>query len=107
MRPTGPPPVPIRRRRRVSGADPLKKLSVRMHQSVAAAIRVLVEAGEAPSGDAFIEAAVVAHFRERRRQRVYMAYAAAAADPVFVDEMAEVDRAFDPTLGDGFERDEG
>jgi hypothetical protein len=61
----------------------------------------LVDAGAAPSADAFVEAAVVAELRERRRRTVYAAYEAAAADPVFVAEMGRVTREFDGSVGDG------
>jgi hypothetical protein len=90
-----------RRRRRSSAADPLKKITLRLHGTVAAAIRALVESGGAPSADAFIEQSVIAHFRERRRLRVYAAYAAAAADAAFMAEMDRTNRAFDVTTGDG------
>lgn len=42
--------------------------------------------------------------RERplsRRERLRQAYAEAAADPAYQAEMAEIDRAFDVTVGDG------
>ena len=37
------------------------------------------------------------------RQRMLESYAAAAADPEFMRELEEVDRAFDVTVGDGLE----
>jgi hypothetical protein len=36
-----------------------------------------------------------------RKEQLRQAYAAAAADPAFLAEMAELDRAFDVTVGDG------
>jgi len=90
-----------RLRRRSTTADPLKKVTLRLHETVAAAIRTLVASGGAPSTDAFIEEAVVARFRERRRQRVYAAYAAAAADAVFMAGMEQTNREFDPAIADG------
>lgn len=75
-------------------------MSLRMHETVASAVRKLVESGQAPSADAFIEDAVVAQLRERRKQRVYDAYADAAADPVFMAEMEATTSAFDVSLGD-------
>ena len=95
---------PPRRRRRSGSTDPLRKLSIRMHQTVADAIRALVDAGEVPSTDAFIEDAVIAQLRERRRQRVYAAYEEAASDPVFMAEHEEMNRALDAALGDGLPR---
>jgi mRNA interferase MazF len=88
-------------RRRGSAADPLRKVILRLRERVANAVRTVVQAGEAPSADAFIEAAVVAALRERSRQRVYAAYAEAAADPAFVRDMDESWHAFDVAIGDG------
>ncbi len=89
------------RRRRSNASDPLKKVTLRLHDSVATAIRALVDSGQAASADAFIEDAIVAQLRDRRRQRVYEAYAEAAADATFMHEMAQTNRAFDGTAGDG------
>ena len=88
-------------RRRATAADPLRKVTLRLHSRVADAVRQLVEAGEAPSADAFVEAAVVAALRERRRERLYAAYAEAARDPDFAADMDEATQAFDAALGDG------
>lgn len=43
--------------------------------------------------------------RVRRRARLKQAYREAARDPVYQAEMAEIDRAFDVTVGDGLEDD--
>jgi hypothetical protein len=40
-----------------------------------------------------------------RKEQLRQAYAAAAADPAFLAEMAEIDRAFDVTVGDGLTQD--
>ena len=96
----------VRRRRRSTAQDPLKKITLRIHDSVASAIRGLVDSGEAASADAFIEAAIVAQLRERRRQRVYESYAAAAADTEFMADVHETERAFDRTVGDGLSEPE-
>lgn len=92
---------PSSRRRRGTAANPLKKVTLRLHERVTAAVRALVEVGEASSTDAFVEDAVIAALRERRRQRLYAAYADAAADPAFASDMTATDRAFDVTVGDG------
>ena len=92
---------PVARRRRTAGAEPLQKMSFQLHASVAEAIRSIVKAGEAPSANVFVEEAVKERLRERRRARVYAAYAAAAQDPAFMAEMAETERAFDVAVGDG------
>lgn len=90
-------------RRRSTATDPLKKVTLRLHTRVTEAVRAAVEAGEAPSSDAFVEEAVVAALRERRRRRLYAAYAEAAQDPAFQADMEETTRAFDVTLRDGSE----
>lgn len=91
------------RRRRGTGADPLRKVTMRLSTRVTEAVRAVVEAGDAPSADAFVEAAVIAALRERRRARLYQAYAEAAQDPVFMADMAVTTRAFDVTLADGID----
>lgn len=90
-------------RRRATAADPLKKVTLRLHTRVADAVRAVVAAGDAPSTDAFVEDAVLAALRERRRQRLYAAYAEAAQDPAFAADMQGTTQAFDVTLGDGVE----
>lgn len=54
-----------------------------------------------PIADAFVKQAVVAERRERRKQRIYAAYAEAAADPVFMTEMERTNREFDAAIADG------
>lgn len=88
-------------RRRSTAADPLKKVTLRLHERVTVAVKAAVQAGAAPSADAFIEDAVIAALRERRRERLYAAYAEAAADPVFMADMEATARAFDGALADG------
>lgn len=91
------------RRRRTASAEPLQKMSFQLHTSVADAIRAVVKFGEAPSANVFVEEAVKERLRERRREKVYAAYAEAAQDPEFMAEMLDVDRAFDASVGDGVE----
>lgn len=89
------------RRRRSASSEPLQKMSFQLHASVADAIRAVVKAGDSPSANAFVEEAVKERLRERRRERVYAAYAEAAQDQKFMKEMLETDRIFDVTVGDG------
>ena len=89
------------RRRRTASAEPLQKMSFQLHTSIAEAIRAVVKSGEAPSANVFVEEAVKERLRERRREKVYAAYAEAAQDPEFMAEMLDTDRAFDITIGDG------
>lgn len=44
---------------------------------------------------------MIAALRERRRERLYAAYADAASDPSFDADMNATTRAFDVTLADG------
>jgi hypothetical protein len=48
-----------------------------------------------------VEEARIAALRERRRERLYRAYAEAARDPVFMADMVSTTREFDVTLSDG------
>jgi len=93
-------PSAVRRRRQLA-SDPLTKVTYRLRGRVADAVRKVVEAGESPSADVFVEEAVVAALRERRRQRLYAAYEEAASDPAFIADMDEITSAFDVTVGDG------
>lgn len=45
--------------------------------------------------------AVATKQRRTRRERVYASYARAAADRAYMAEMEEMDRVFDPAIGDG------
>lgn len=89
------------RRRRSSSDDPLKKLTLQLSESIVNAIRTLVKVGEAPSANVFVEDAVRARLRERRRAKIYAAYEEAANDPIFMADMNGDLRAFDNTLRDG------
>jgi len=88
-------------RRRSTAADPLKKVTLRLHARVAEAVRSVVATGDAPSADAFIEEAIIARLRERRREKLYVAYTEASRDAAFQADMTGTTRAFDATLGDG------
>jgi hypothetical protein len=76
-------------------------MSFQLHTSVAEAIRAVVHAGDAPRANVFVEEAVKLALRERRRARVYAAYAEAAQDETFMAEMVETEHAFRSTLTDG------
>jgi hypothetical protein len=90
----------LRGRRRAS-TEPLQKMSLQLHAFVADAIRAAVNAGYAPSANAFVEEAVMLALRERRRRRLYAAYGEAAQDADFMSELEETERAFGATLPDG------
>lgn len=72
-----------------------------MSESIVTAIKTLVTAGEAPSANVFVEDAVRASLRERRRAKVYAAYEEAANDPAFIADMNADVIAFDNALRDG------
>ena len=95
----------ITRRRRSAAEDPLKKITLQMSESVVAAIKSLVDKGEAPSANVVVEDAVRTMLGERRRAEVYAAYQEAAKDPAFMADMNADIAAFDCTLLDGMEDD--
>lgn len=74
---------------------------------MAEAVKDAVEKGAADSQNAFVERALVRELKELRRQRVYAAYAQAAADPMFAEDMGSTTAAFESTARDGLARGEG
>lgn len=91
--------TPVRRRRSPE-SDPLKKVTLQLSESVVEAIKTIVERGDAPSQNVFVEEAVRDKLRERRRAKLYAAYEAASNDPAFMRDMNSDIEAFDPTLAD-------
>lgn len=92
-------PGEITDRRRT--ADPLRKAGWQVRESLASAVREAVASGAAESQNAFVERALLRELKELRRSRVYEAYGAAAADPLFMKDMHSTTTAFDTTAGDG------
>jgi Arc/MetJ-type ribon-helix-helix transcriptional regulator len=92
--------APVRRRRSAS-SDPLKKVTLQLSESVLEAIKTVVETGEAASANVFVEDAVRAKLRERRRAKIYAAYEEASRDPAFMHDMNADLQTFDATLADG------
>lgn len=88
------------RRRRAPSNDPLKKVTLQLSESVVEAIRTIVELGDAPSQNVFVEEAVRDKLRERRRAKLYTAYEAASNDPAFMRDLNADIETFDPTLSD-------
>ena len=88
-------------RRRRSGRDPLRKTGWQVRQSVADAVREAVEAGAAESQNALVERALVRELKALRRRQIYDAYASAAADPAFMEEMRATTSAYEVAVGDG------
>lgn len=85
--------------------DPLRKAGWQVRQSVAEAVKQAVAEGAAESQNAFVERALIRELKELRRRRVYDAYAQAAADPVFREDMRATTAAFEATAGDGLARE--
>jgi hypothetical protein len=73
---------------------------------VAEAVKEAVEEGAAESQNAFVERALIRELKELRRQRVYDAYARAAADAAFMEDMRSITSAFETATSDGLARDE-
>jgi Arc/MetJ-type ribon-helix-helix transcriptional regulator len=96
---TQPPRVAARRRRGAS--HKLRKATFQVHEDVLQAVRLLVEEGETPSANAFVEEALRLKLREVRRAKLYAAYHEASLDPEFLADMEATTRAFDATAGDG------
>ena len=66
-----------------------------------------VDQGATDSQNAFVERALIRELKEARRRRLYDAYAAAASDPVFTDDLASTNAAWEPTAADGLKSDDG
>lgn len=94
--------IPVRRRRRSSSTDPLRKVTVQLSASVVDAIKTVVEAGEAASANVFVEDAIREKLRERRRAKIYSAYEEAARDSEYMSALNSDMAAFDATMPDGF-----
>jgi hypothetical protein len=81
--------------------DPRKKTGYQLRLSVVMAVRDAVRDGAAESQNAFVERALIRELEELRRGRVYDAYAEAARDPLFLEDMRSTGAAYDPAAGDG------
>ncbi|HET6343106.1 MAG TPA: hypothetical protein VFG78_13090 [Gemmatimonadota bacterium] len=90
-------------RKRSSGKDPLKKTGYQIRLSVAQAVREAVDGGAAESQNAFVERALLRELSEIRRRQVYEAYAEAAGDPAFLEDMGDATGAYEASAGDGLE----
>jgi hypothetical protein len=95
-------PIARRIRRRVV-AERKQKPGWQVRSSVAEAVKEAVAAGAAESQNSFVEEALLRRLAELRRERLYAAYEAAAADPAFVADMESVTRAFEPAVADGLQ----
>ena len=89
------------RRRRDGHPHPKKKPGYQLPEALVSAVKDAVDQGAAESQNAFVERALIRELREARRRRLYDAYAAAASDPAFVEDMGSTNAAFESTAGDG------
>ncbi len=96
-----PPTAPSVRRRRRSETAPLERRAFTLHADVVEAVKEAVQQGVAQNQSAFVESAIREKLERTKRTRLYDAYAAAAADPAFVEEMMRDVVAFDGTVSDG------
>jgi len=81
--------------------DPRQKTGYQVRRSVVMAVRDAVREGAAESQNAFVERALIRELKELRRSRVYDAYAEAARDPLFLEDMHSTTAAYDRATGDG------
>jgi hypothetical protein len=81
--------------------DPRQKTGFQIRRSVVLAVREAVRDGAAESQNAFVERALTRELRELRKAKLSKAYAEAARDAQFMEDMKTTDGAWDPATGDG------
>jgi hypothetical protein len=84
--------------------DRPRKMGYQIRTSVALAVREAVREGAAESQNAFVERALINELKARRRQKLYQAYAEAAADSAFRAEQAGTAEDWDVSAGDGLQK---
>jgi Arc/MetJ-type ribon-helix-helix transcriptional regulator len=94
-------PESVVARRRRGANHNLRKATFQVDEGVLQEVRSLVEQGETPSANAFVEEALRLKLRQVRRARLYAAYEEASQDPEFLADMEATTLAFDATAGDG------
>jgi len=87
-------------REKVTG-DPRQKTGYQLRRSVVLAVREAVREGAAESQNAFVERALTRELESLRRDRLYAAYAEAARDPLFQDDMESTTAGYERTAADG------
>lgn len=80
---------------------PKKKPGYQLPEALVLAVKDAVEQGAAESQNAFVERALVRELRVSRLRRLESAYAAAASDPEFLEDMRSTTEAYDCAAGDG------
>ena len=74
--------------------SPKRKVTYSLPESLVNEIAQVVREGAAPSYSAFVERALSEEVRRAREQALADAFAEAAADPAFLDDVDETMRAF-------------
>jgi Arc/MetJ-type ribon-helix-helix transcriptional regulator len=82
-------------------SDPLEKTGYRLPKSLVMRVRDAVDAGEAKSQNEFVERALRRELDALRERHLHDEYGRAASDPVFMEELIEVDRDLDARTPDG------
>lgn len=75
--------------------------SLSLHVDIIRAAEAAVAKGEAANLSAFVEEAVQEKLRRSKRSELYAAYAAAAQDAAFLDDMRATTEALDAAADDG------
>ena len=96
-------PVSMEESSQTQGPDPdsRQKTGYQLRRSLVLAVREAVREGAAESQNAFVERALTRELRELRRIQLEEAYAEAADDPLFQEDMDSTTAAFDPAVGEG------
>jgi hypothetical protein len=81
--------------------DPRQKTGYQLRRSIVLAVRDAVQDGAAESQNAFVERALIRELQELRKEKLAAAYEEAARDPAFMQEMRDLDAAWDITSGNG------
>ena len=84
-----------------ANSDPRQKTGYQLRRSVVLAVREAVREGAAESQNAFVERALTRELESLRRDRLYAAYAEAARDLLFQEDMESTTAAYERTAGDG------
>lgn len=78
-----------------------ERTSLSLRADVLATARAMVACGGADNLSAFVEGAILEKIGRTRRETLYAAYEAAAADEAFRADMDDVNTDFADTVGDG------
>lgn len=81
----------------------IRKTSFRLPEALLDAVSRVVERGEAETQTAFVERALRHELASIRRKELSGAYAAAAQDEAFREEMGAVEEEFDGAVSDGLD----